>query len=148
MAPDLYLDANATSPVLPSAIAAAVEAMEASFGNPSSSHATGLRAKRILDTTRARARRVLGAGPGRVLFTSGATEGIQTAVLSALVAVRDRRADVALGPRPPAGGTPPLESTPFLRFSLAVVAAPERARRLRSPVTAAQLAGQPWLLGP
>lgn len=92
MAPDLYLDANATSPVLPSAIAAAVEAMEASFGNPSSSHATGLRAKRILDTTRARARRVLGAGPGRVLFTSGATEGIQTAVLSAFVAVRERRA--------------------------------------------------------
>jgi cysteine sulfinate desulfinase/cysteine desulfurase-like protein/rhodanese-related sulfurtransferase len=92
MTPDLYLDANATSPVLPSAIAAAVEAMEASFGNPSSSHATGLRAKRILDTTRARARRVLGAGPGRVLFTSGATEGIQTAVLSALVAVRERRA--------------------------------------------------------
>ncbi len=92
MASDLYLDANATSPVLPSAIAAAVEAMEASFGNPSSSHATGLRAKRILDTTRARARRVLGAGPGRVLFTSGATEGIQTAVLSALVAVRERRA--------------------------------------------------------
>ena len=92
MAPDIYLDANATSPVLPSAIAAAVEAMEAQFGNPSSSHATGLRAKHILDTTRARARRVLGAGPGRVLFTSGATEGIQTAVLSALVAVRERRA--------------------------------------------------------
>jgi cysteine desulfurase len=92
MAPDIYLDANATSPVLPSAIAAAVEAMEASFGNPSSSHATGLRAKRILDTTRACARRVLGAGPGRVLFTSGATEGIQTAVLSALCAVRERRA--------------------------------------------------------
>jgi cysteine sulfinate desulfinase/cysteine desulfurase-like protein/rhodanese-related sulfurtransferase len=92
MAPDIYLDANATSPVLPSAIAAAVEAMETSFGNPSSSHATGLRARRILDTTRARARRVLGAGPGRVLFTSGATEGIQTAVLSALCAVRERRA--------------------------------------------------------
>jgi cysteine sulfinate desulfinase/cysteine desulfurase-like protein/rhodanese-related sulfurtransferase len=92
MAPDLYLDANATSPVLPTAIAAAVDAMGASFGNPSSSHATGLRAKRILDTVRARARRVIGAGPGRVLFTSGATKGIQTAVLSALCAVRDRRA--------------------------------------------------------
>jgi len=92
MASDIYLDANATSPVLPAAIAAAVDAMEAQFGNPSSSHATGLRARRILDATRARARRVLGAGPGRVLFTSGATEGIQTAVLSALVAVRERRA--------------------------------------------------------
>lgn len=89
---EIYLDANATSPVLPAAVHAAVEAMQGSFGNPSSSHATGLRAKRILDTARARARRVLGAGSGRVLFTSGATEGIQTAVLSVLCDVRARRA--------------------------------------------------------
>lgn len=91
-ADELYLDANATSPVLPAAIAAALDAMQGRFGNPSSSHAAGLRAKQILDDTRARARRVLGAGPGRVLFTSGATEGIQTAVLSALCAVRERLA--------------------------------------------------------
>jgi cysteine sulfinate desulfinase/cysteine desulfurase-like protein/rhodanese-related sulfurtransferase len=89
---DIYLDANATSPVLPAAIAAALDAMGERFGNPSSSHATGLRARQILDSARARARRVLGAGPGRVLFTSGATEGIQTAVLSALCAIRERRA--------------------------------------------------------
>jgi cysteine sulfinate desulfinase/cysteine desulfurase-like protein/rhodanese-related sulfurtransferase len=92
MSHDIYLDANATSPVLPAAASAALEAMQACFGNPSSSHATGLRAKAILDAARARARRVLGAGPGRVLFTSGATEGIQTAVLSALCAIRERRA--------------------------------------------------------
>jgi cysteine sulfinate desulfinase/cysteine desulfurase-like protein/rhodanese-related sulfurtransferase len=66
--------------------------MQACFGNPSSSHATGLRARAMLDEVRARARRVLGAQTGRVLFTSGATEGIQTAVLSALCAVRERRA--------------------------------------------------------
>jgi len=89
---ELYLDANATSPVLPAAIAAALDAMGERFGNPSSSHACGLRARQILDDTRTRARRVLGAGPGRVLFTSGATEGIQTAVLSALCALRERRA--------------------------------------------------------
>jgi cysteine sulfinate desulfinase/cysteine desulfurase-like protein/rhodanese-related sulfurtransferase len=92
MSHDIYLDANATSPVLPAAASAALDAMQACFGNPSSSHATGLRARAVLDAARARARRVLGAGPGRVLFTSGATEGIQTAVLSALCAVRDRRA--------------------------------------------------------
>jgi cysteine desulfurase len=92
MSHDIYLDANATSPVLPAAASAALDAMRACFGNPSSSHATGLRAKAVLDETRARARRVLGAGPGRVLFTSGATEGIQTAVLSALCAIRERRA--------------------------------------------------------
>jgi cysteine desulfurase len=87
---ELYLDANATSPVLPAAIAAALDAMEGRYGNPSSSHACGLRARQLLDDTRARARRVLDAGPGRVLFTSGATEGIQTAVLSALCALRER----------------------------------------------------------
>jgi len=92
MSHDIYLDANATSPVLPAAAAAALETMQACFGNPSSSHATGLRAKAALDAVRARARRVLGAASGRVLFTSGATEGIQTAVLSALCAVRERRA--------------------------------------------------------
>lgn len=92
MSHDIYLDANATSPVLPAAASAALEAMQACFGNPSSSHATGLRARAMLEEVRARARRVLGAATGRVLFTSGATEGIQTAVLSALCALRERRA--------------------------------------------------------
>lgn len=89
---EIYLDANATSPVLPAAIAAAQAALQVDFGNPSSSHGAGLRARAILDAARSRARRVLGASTGRVLFTSGATEGIQTAVLSALCALRERRA--------------------------------------------------------
>ena len=89
---EIYLDANATSPVLPAAIAAAQAALLACFGNPSSSHASGLRARALLDDTRSRARRVLGAASGRLVFTSGATEGIQSAVLSALCAVRARRA--------------------------------------------------------
>ena len=88
---EIYLDANATSPVLPAAIAASGMAMREGFGNPSSMHATGLRAKAMLDAVRARACRVLGVGAGRLAFTSGATEGIQTAVLSALCAVRERR---------------------------------------------------------
>jgi cysteine sulfinate desulfinase/cysteine desulfurase-like protein/rhodanese-related sulfurtransferase len=88
---EIYLDANATSPVLPAAIDAALEAMRASFGNPSSSHAAGIRARTVLDEARACARRVIGAGNGRLMFTSGATEGIQTAVLSALCALRARR---------------------------------------------------------
>src|SRR6266571_1819213 len=90
---EIYLDANATSAVLPAAIAAAEEAMRECFGNPSSSHATGLKAKAMLDATRRRARRLLGVGSGRLTFTSGATEGIQTAVLSALCAIRERRAN-------------------------------------------------------
>jgi cysteine sulfinate desulfinase/cysteine desulfurase-like protein len=87
---EIYLDANATTPVLPVAQAAALACMSEQFGNPSSTHATGLRAHALLDDTRARARRVLGAPTGQLLFTSGATEGIQTAVLSALSSLRGR----------------------------------------------------------
>jgi len=87
---ELYLDFNATSAVLPEAAAAAQAAMVSAYGNPSSTHALGLRAQALLSQTRQRAREVLGAPTGQLLFTSGATEGIQTAVLSALCSLRDR----------------------------------------------------------
>ncbi|WP_332853501.1 aminotransferase class V-fold PLP-dependent enzyme [Duganella sp. S19_KUP01_CR8] len=91
MTTEIYLDGNATTAVLPAAIAAAADAMGQRYGNPSSSHGTGLKAKVLLDQTRACAARLLGVGDGRLMFNSGATEGIQTAVLSALVALRERR---------------------------------------------------------
>lgn len=92
MATDIYLDSNATNHVLAAAVDAARQAMEQDFGNPSSTHAAGLRAKDLLEAVRMKAVRVLGAGDGRLMFNSGATEGIHTAVLSALVALRERRA--------------------------------------------------------
>ena len=91
MQTEIYLDANATSSVLPEAIAAATAAMCEGFGNPSSGHGAGMKAKAMLDTVRERACRILGVGAGRLSFTSGATESIQTAVLSALVAICERR---------------------------------------------------------
>ncbi|MQA42067.1 aminotransferase class V-fold PLP-dependent enzyme [Rugamonas aquatica] len=91
MTTEIYLDGNATTAVLPAAIAAAADAMGQRYGNPSSSHGTGLKAKAVLDQARACALRLLGVGDGRLMFNSGATEGIQTAVLSALVALRERR---------------------------------------------------------
>ena len=87
---EIYLDANATTRVLPAARDAALAAMADDFGNPSSIHGSGLRARSLVDRVRALASRVLRAGGGELLFTSGATEGIQTAVLSALVALRER----------------------------------------------------------
>ncbi len=97
---NIYLDANATTPVLPQARAAALAAMADDFGNPSSTHATGLRARALLDEARASARRVLQVPAGRLLFNSGATEGIQTAALSALIHWRDRgRAGAPVPPR-------------------------------------------------
>ncbi|MEG1324645.1 MAG: aminotransferase class V-fold PLP-dependent enzyme, partial [Janthinobacterium sp.] len=86
---EIYLDSNATTCVLPAAVAAARQAMEQGYGNPSSTHATGLQAKAMMDGVRQRASRLLGVGDGRLMFNSGATEGIQTAVLSALCALRE-----------------------------------------------------------
>ncbi len=85
---EIYLDNNATTPILPQAAAAANLAMTSHFGNPSSTHISGLQAKSQLDAARQRAKRVLGAGDGQLVFTSGATEGIQIAVMSALNAAR------------------------------------------------------------
>ena len=88
---EIYLDSNATTCVLPAAVAAARQAMEQGYGNPSSTHSTGLQAKAMMDGVRQRASGLLGVGDGRLMFNSGATEGIQTAVLSALCALRERR---------------------------------------------------------
>lgn len=97
---DLYLDANATTPVLPLAQMAAQQMMGANFGNPSSTHSSGLRARAVLDNAHKVAQLVLGAPDARVFFTSGATEGIQTAVLSALNALCEQRAANPTEPGP------------------------------------------------
>ena len=54
---DIYLDNNATTPVLPVAAAAAMQCMQQQFGNPSSSHTTGIKAKATLEHARSLARR-------------------------------------------------------------------------------------------
>ncbi len=85
---EIYLDNNATTPVLEVAAKAAQDAMQSIYGNPSSTHITGLKARYILDSSREVAKKVLGAGDGNVIFLSGATEGIQTAIFSALCQVK------------------------------------------------------------
>lgn len=81
----VYLDANATTPVLPSIAKVVSHTMQICFGNPSSPHISGIQAKHLLEETRQKARLVIGAQKGDILFTSGATEGIQTAVVSTLI---------------------------------------------------------------
>ncbi|NMP17735.1 aminotransferase class V-fold PLP-dependent enzyme [Thalassotalea sp. Y01] len=87
---EIYLDNNATTPVLPQAAEAAIHTMNMCYGNPSSSHSTGIKAKYILESTRTLTRQVTGATDGEIIFTSGATEGIQTSIISALNAVKEK----------------------------------------------------------
>ncbi len=68
-----YLDWNATAPLRAEARAAVLAAME-EVGNPSSVHAEGRAAKAIVEKARAQVAAAVGAKPGEVVFTSGATE--------------------------------------------------------------------------
>ena len=80
-----YLDHAATTPLRPEALAAMAPAAEA-WGNPSSLHAEGRRAKVLLEGARARVAAALGAEPGEVVFTSGGTEADTLALRGALAA--------------------------------------------------------------
>lgn len=70
----LYLDHNATSPLLPEARAAFVDALDRAWGNPSSPHAAGREAASVLDRARRQVGTLVDRDPRSVVFTSGATE--------------------------------------------------------------------------
>lgn len=75
----VYLDHAATTPMLP----AAVEALTAHLGgvgNASSLHASGRRARRVVEEARETIARVIGCRPGEVVFTSGGTESDNLAI--------------------------------------------------------------------
>jgi cysteine desulfurase len=69
----VYLDWNATTPLRPEAREAMAAAWDLS-GNPSSVHAEGRRARRLVEEARAAVAAAVGAQPRNVVFTSGGTE--------------------------------------------------------------------------
>jgi cysteine desulfurase len=69
----VYLDWNASSTLRPQAQAAVTAAL-AVTGNPSSVHAAGRAARRLVEEARERVAALVGAAPGEVVFTSGGTE--------------------------------------------------------------------------
>lgn len=70
----IYLDHNATTRPHPAVVEEMRACLEEGWGNPSSSHAHGQEARRILDRARARVAAMVGADPEEILFTSGGTE--------------------------------------------------------------------------
>jgi cysteine desulfurase len=83
-----YLDHAATTPMLPSAAAAMTEQL-AVTGNASSLHTSGRLARRVVEESRERIARALGARPSEVVFTSGGTESDNLAVAGTWTARRD-----------------------------------------------------------
>lgn len=84
----VYLDWNATTPMAPEALAEMVDTLRHAWANPSSVHAPGQAARRVLADARARVAGFLGALPSELIFTSGATEANHLAVLGSLAAAQ------------------------------------------------------------
>jgi len=87
----VYLDHNATTPLRPEVVAAMDEALRSNYGNPSSTHAEGALARAAVERARAEVAALLGVAPSELIFTSGATEANNTALLGALAARPERR---------------------------------------------------------
>ena len=76
----VYLDYNATTPVEPEVLDAMLPYFSAEFGNASSIHTFGQRARAAVETAREQAAALLGARPQEIFFTSGGTESDNHAI--------------------------------------------------------------------
>src|SRR5579862_3678082 len=83
MAKPIYFDYNATTPLDARVREAMLPFLDDVWGNPSSLHQIGRRARALLDDARDRAATVLGCKPSELVFTSGGTESANLAVLGA-----------------------------------------------------------------
>jgi cysteine desulfurase len=82
----IYLDYNATTPVRDEVAEAMARALRDLPGNPSSVHAEGAAARAAVESARERVAALVGAAPGEVVFTSGATEANHAAIHGAVAA--------------------------------------------------------------
>jgi cysteine desulfurase len=83
----IYFDHNATTPVDPGVLDVVVRTLRDEFGNPSSVHHFGQRAKAVLDDARSAVSALLGGEPSEVVFTSGGTEADNFALRGAAEAL-------------------------------------------------------------
>jgi cysteine desulfurase len=80
----VYLDHAATSPLRPEARTAMEPFHDVAYANPSGSHRFAREVRKVIDEARDMVAEVIGCAPGEVVFTSGGTEGANTAILGAV----------------------------------------------------------------
>ena len=85
----MYLDYQSAKPVDPRVVEAMAPFHHERFGNPSSLHSVGDDATEVLDRSRRTVADFIGAGPDEIIFTSGATESNNLAIIG--FAFRNRR---------------------------------------------------------
>ncbi|MGI8965230.1 MAG: aminotransferase class V-fold PLP-dependent enzyme, partial [Limisphaerales bacterium] len=86
----IYFDYNATTPLDSEVRAAMLPFLGEVFGNPSSVHHVGRKARAILDDARDRVAKIWSAKPSEIIFTSGGTESSNLAVLGVARHFRDK----------------------------------------------------------
>lgn len=77
----IYLDNNATTPIDPEVSDAVFSSLRRDFGNPSSGHFAGKKAREAVEQSRATIATFLGCKTGEILFTSGGTESNNLAII-------------------------------------------------------------------
>lgn len=82
----IYLDNNATTALAPECVEPVLACLRDCYGNPSSKHAVGERAKALLAQARAAVARLLNAAPAEIVFTASGTEANHLAIAGALAA--------------------------------------------------------------
>ena len=86
----IYLDHAATTPMHPEAIRVMMDVMNDTFGNPSSIHQFGRAARKRVDDARKVLADSIGASIDEIIFTSGGTEADNSAIFSAVQALKDK----------------------------------------------------------
>jgi cysteine desulfurase len=86
----IYLDYNATTPIDPAVLDALLPYLRDHFGNPSSDHGYGYRARAAVQLAREQLASVLGAQPDEVIFTGGGSEANNLAIKGIAATLRIR----------------------------------------------------------
>lgn len=88
----IYLDHNATTPILPEVREAMLPYLTEEWGNPSSSYRFGAKLKSVIERARESVAELVGAhSPREIIFTSGGTESNNTAIHSAIMSNPEKR---------------------------------------------------------
>ena len=88
---EIYLDYQASTPCDPTVVEAMMPYLVHEAANPSSPHRAGARAKRAIDDAREKVADSIGCGAKEVVFTSGATEANNLALLGCAHLAHDLR---------------------------------------------------------